>query len=96
MKIKALVTSPVVFSTVTAKSGKNVGKEFTFRRLSVIDLESPKQEVIELDVHENDIQAANVLQGKSLFLDIFYHSGSFRFGGQVVARENAQPTAKAA
>lgn len=87
MKIKALVTSPVNVSKVTAKVGKNAGKEFTFRRLSIIDLEAERQEVIELDVHENDFQQANTLQGKTVYLDVYYFSGSFRYGGQVVMQQ---------
>jgi hypothetical protein len=92
MKVKALVTSGVNVSTVTAKSGKNAGKEFTFRRLSIIDLEAQRQEVLELDVHENDVQAANVLQGKTVLLDVFYFSGSHRFGG-LVTQHQQQKTA---
>jgi len=82
MKIRALITSGLISRTITAKSGKNVGKDFTFRTLNCLDLDAQKQEVIQLEVHENDAAEAHKLQGKTIVVNADYSNGKFFFLGQ--------------
>ncbi len=87
MKMQAQVLSINNNSGTSSKTGK----PYNINELFVLDVDSPKPEVHKLMVHENDVQAAKVLVGKTVWIDVFFNSGNFRFGGQVV-----QSQAKAA
>lgn len=85
MKIKANVLS------INNNSGvsKKTGKEYNINELYVIDVEAPRPEVLKLNIHENDLNQAQTLVGKTLYIDAFMNSGNLRFGGQVLQQAKA-------
>ncbi len=87
MKMQAQVLSINNSSGISSKTGK----PYSINELFVLDVDSPRPEVLKLNVHENDLQAAKSLVGKTCWLDVHYNSGNFRFGAQVI-----QQSAKAA